>query len=170
MKEKAIKGVASVALAAVSSYFRQLALPVILLAIVMVLDYATGLASAWIRRSLSSRSGLIGIIKKFGYMVLVAVAAVVDWVIQISAEQAGITVALPSIFALLTTIWLTLNECISILENLNEIGVPVPPFLLAIIQRLKKGTENSGGSSDKPKDNEKKDAADKKEGNNGNGI
>ena len=118
----------------------------ILLAVVMVLDYATGLASAWIGRRLSSRSGLIGIIKKLGYMVLVAVAAVVDWVIQISAEQAGITVALPSIFALLTTIWLTLNECISVLENLHEIGVPVPPFLLAVIQRLKKGTENSGGS------------------------
>lgn len=168
MKEKAIKGVASVALAAVSSYFRQLALPVILLAIVMVLDYATGLASAWIRRSLSSRSGLIGIIKKLGYMVLVAVAAVVDWVIQISADQAGVTIALPSIFALLTTIWLTLNECISVLENLHEIGVPVPPFLLAVIERLKKGTENTGGS-DKPNDNEKKDDADEKEGNNGNG-
>lgn len=156
MKEKAIKGVATVALAAVGSYFRQLAIPVILLAVVMVLDYATGLASAWIGRRLSSRSGLIGIIKKFGYMVLVAVAAVVDWVIQISAEQAGITVALPSIFALLTTIWLTLNECISILENLHEIGVPVPPFLLAVIQRLKKGTENSGGGD--------KTDADKKDG------
>ena len=161
MKEKGIKAVTTIALAAVGSYFRQLALPVILLAIVMVLDYATGLASAWIRRSLSSREGLIGIIKKLGYMVLVAVAAVVDWIIQISAEQAGITVALPSIFALLTTIWLTLNECISILENLAEIGVPVPPFLLNIIERLKKGTENSGGSADKPKD---KTDADKKDG------
>lgn len=156
MKEKAIKGAFTVALAAVGSYFRQLAVPVILLAVVMVLDYATGLASAWIGRRLSSRSGLIGIIKKFGYMVLVAVAAVVDWVIQISAEQAGITVALPSIFALLTTIWLTLNECISILENLHEIGVPVPPFLLAVIQRLKKGAENSGGGD--------KTDADKKDG------
>lgn len=155
MKEKTIKGAFTVALAAVGSYFRQLAIPVILLAVVMVLDYATGFASAWIGRRLSSRSGLIGIIKKLGYMVLVAVAAVVDWIIQISAEQAGITVALPSIFALLTTIWLTLNECISVLENLHEIGVPVPPFLLAVIQRLKKGTENSGGG-DKP-DTDKKD-------------
>lgn len=162
MKEKAIKGSFTVALAAVGSYFRQLALPVILLAVVMALDYATGLASAWIGRRLSSRSGLIGIIKKFGYMVLVAVAAVVDWIIQISAEQAGITVALPSIFALLTTIWLTLNECISILENLNEIGVPVPPFLLAVIKRLKKGTETSGGSDEKPD-------ADKKDGDQHNG-
>ena len=165
MKEKGIKAVTTVALAAVGSYFRQLAIPVILLAVVMVLDYATGLASAWIGRRLSSRSGLIGIIKKLGYMVLVAVAAVVDWIIQISAEQAGITVALPSIFALLTTIWLTLNECISILENLTEIGVPVPPFLLAIIERLKKGTENSGGSSDKT-DADKKDDG-KKDGDDG---
>ena len=42
------------------------------------------------------------------------------------------------------TIWLILNECISILENISEIGVPLPSFLVALIQKLKKTTENKG--------------------------
>ena len=47
-------------------------------------------------------------------------------------------------FGLLVTIWLLLNECISILENISEIGVPLPPFLVSLIQKLKKTTEVKG--------------------------
>lgn len=36
------------------------------------------------------------------------------------------------------------NECISILENISEIGVPLPPFLMRLIQKLKKTTEDKG--------------------------
>jgi phage-related holin len=42
------------------------------------------------------------------------------------------------------TIWLILNECISILENISEIGVPIPAFLVTLIQKLKKTTETKG--------------------------
>ena len=39
-------------------------------------------------------------------------------------------------------IWFMLNECISILENIASIGVPVPEFLLKLIKRLKQSTES----------------------------
>ena len=42
------------------------------------------------------------------------------------------------------TIWLVLNECISILENISEIGVPLPAFLLKIIEKLEKTVEDTG--------------------------
>ena len=42
------------------------------------------------------------------------------------------------------TIWLVLNECISILENISEIGVPLPAFLMKLIEKLKKTVENTG--------------------------
>ena len=38
-------------------------------------------------------------------------------------------------------IWFILNECLSILENVASIGVPVPEFLLRLIKRLKAGAE-----------------------------
>ena len=37
-----------------------------------------------------------------------------------------------------------LNECISILENISEIGVPLPAFLLKLIEKLKKTVEDAG--------------------------
>lgn len=143
-KDYMMQGVTTAALAAVGAYFHQLAFPVALLIIVMALDYATGLIGAYIRSELSSKVGIVGILKKLGYMVAVCVAVAVDWVIEIAAEQAGVSLGVNNIFALLVTIWLILNECISILENLDEIGVPVPEFLMKIVRRLKQAAEKKG--------------------------
>lgn len=49
---------------------------------------------------------------------------------------------------MLVTIWLIINELISILENLGSIGVPLPKFLLTIIKKLKTTTENKVESED----------------------
>lgn len=148
MNERATQGLTAMALAAVGAYFHQLGFPVILLVIAMALDYGTGMTAAWIKKELSSKTGIIGILKKLGYMVAVAVAAEVDWVIRVAVEQAGVGVDAPNIFAPLVTIWLTLNECISILENLDEMGVPVPEFLLKIIRKLKQSAEDKGGDEE----------------------
>ena len=43
---------------------------------------------------------------------------------------------------LLVTVWLTINEMISILENLKKLGVPLPEFLIKIIRRLKHSFDN----------------------------
>lgn len=139
-----LQGFTAAALAAISAYFKQLEFPMVLLIVTMVLDYLTGMASAWAAGELSSKTGLLGLLKKLGYMVAVAVAVVVDMVLSVAAERAGISIGMDYIFALLVTIWLTLNECISILENLSEIGVPVPEFLMKIIKKLKEETEKKG--------------------------
>jgi phage-related holin len=44
---------------------------------------------------------------------------------------------------MLVTIWLIINEMISILENLSKIGVPIPEFLKKIIGRLKNTVEKT---------------------------
>ena len=75
MKENAIKAVLAAALGALASYGTQLIVPAIILVAVMVLDYITGMAKAWQAGELSSRVGIGGILKKVGYLVIVAVAA-----------------------------------------------------------------------------------------------
>ena len=42
-------------------------MPVLVLVVVMLLDYATGMTKAWNAGELSSRVGLRGILKKVGY-------------------------------------------------------------------------------------------------------
>ena len=41
-------------------------------------------------------------------------------------------------------VWLGFNEVISILENLGDMGVPMPPFLMKIVQMLKGKVEKIG--------------------------
>ena len=36
-------------------------------------------------------------------------------------------------FGLIVAVWLIINELISILENLSELGTPIPPFLVKIV-------------------------------------
>lgn len=150
MKENLLKGAITVILAGAAAYFRQLVGPLIVLAIVMIADYITGMAAAWVAGQLSSRAGVIGIVKKIGYLFAVGVAIVVDYIITFAAKNAGAALQGFHVFGLLVTIWLILNECISILENLSEIGVPLPGFFLAIVKKLKKSTEKIGDEHARP--------------------
>ena len=137
----------NVALASVSaalvSYFNILAVPVFVLLGVMLLDYITGMVKAFVKAEMSSRIGVIGILKKLCYMAMVAVGAVVDYLLQGALVQAGMDLHIEMFFGLLVAIWLIINEVISILENLAVIGVPGFPALGKIIQRLKNTVENA---------------------------
>ena len=144
MNENVTKGVIALFLAAVAAYFRELIGPLIVLALAMAADYVTGMVRAWVTNTLSSRVGIVGIVKKICYLFGVGVAIAVDWLIQTAGAKAGLDLGGFYVFGLLVAIWLILNECISILENLAEIGVPLPDFLLKLIARLKKTVEDRG--------------------------
>lgn len=160
MKGNVLRGILAAFLAAVLAYFHTLVVPLIVLGVVMVVDYITGMTQAWISETLSSRVGVMGIIKKCGYLVAVIVAAVVDYIIQTTAIGAGMDLHGVCFFGLLVVIWLILNECISILENLCEIGVPLPSFLMAIVKKLKKTTEKEGNEHARPDETDDIDAHD----------
>ncbi len=93
MKENTIKAALAAALGALCAYGIQLLVPVLVLLVVMVLDYITGMAKAWHAGELSSRVGLWGILKKVGYLVIVGVACVVDWLLRYGSGQPGLELA-----------------------------------------------------------------------------
>ena len=130
-------------IAALASYFNILAIPIFVLLGVMLLDYVTGMVKAYVTASMSSRIGVVGILKKLCYMAMVAVGAVVDYLLQGALVQAGVDLHIEMFFGLLVAIWLIINEVISILENLAVIGVPGFPALGKIIERLKNTVENT---------------------------
>lgn len=157
MKENTLKAVISAALAGAAAYFRELVGPVLVLALVMLIDYISGMVSAWVRGDLSSRVGVIGIVKKVAYLLAVAIAIIADWAVQTAATELGVNLSGFFFFGLLVTIWLVLNECISILENIAEIGVPVPAFLLKVIDKLKKTVEDTGDKAGDGTETEKRE-------------
>ena len=117
------------ALGVIVAYFNALMIPIIVLVFVMVTDYITGMAAAKKTGELSSRLGIMGIAKKVGYLALVAVGMVVDYLISSALLNVGIEIQINYCFAMIIVIWLIVNELISILENLGELGVPIPDFL-----------------------------------------
>ena len=140
-KQTTIQAVITAALAALTYYFSILAAPIIVLMTVMVIDYITGMVSAWHNAELSSKKGVFGIIKKLCYLALVCVGMGVDWLIYSGMTQVGITMNYTVFFGILVAIWLIINELISILENLNRIGVPLPKFITVIVKKLKNTVE-----------------------------
>ena len=151
IESAAISATFSAAVAALICYLDVMAVPVIVLCAVMVLDYITGMASAWKRKNLDSKKGVFGIVKKVCYLALVAVGMGVDWLIYSGLRQVGVAWDYTIFFGVVVTVWLVINELISILENLGGIGVPLPKFLTSLIKRLKITTENIVESEEKEK-------------------
>lgn len=97
------------------------------LLIFLVTDYITGILSAWKAKRLSSAEGFHGILKKMSVLVCVMVANVLDR----NVLGNGAAVRSMVIFFFLA------NEGLSILENLGEIGVPIPKKLIESIEKLR---------------------------------
>lgn len=137
MQNKEIQMFISAAFAGLMYYLGIVSIPVIMLIIAMIIDYATGMTAAFYNAELSSKKGIKGIVKKVGYLALVAVAMILDWLISQGLQQINVNLNYGVFFAVLVAVWLIINEIVSILENLFRIGVPIPKFLTKIIEKIK---------------------------------
>ena len=143
---KTAKAICVAAFGLLSSWLGVLAIPVYVLVGCNVMDYITGLAAAHRRgQKVSSYVGVLGIAKKVCMWLLIAVGAVVDWLLLYCGDQLGVEIHLPMLAASLVAVWLIVNEVISILENIGDIGVPLPGFLTTIVQGLKSKIEGEDG-------------------------
>lgn len=130
---KSVQAAFATAVSAVSCYLGIVAVHIVVLLITMIIDYLTGMISAWHKAELSSKKGVFGIVKRVSYLGLVCVGMGVDWLIYSGLYSVGIDLGYTIFFGLLVTIWLIINELISILENLGAIGVQLTKFLLTIL-------------------------------------
>ena len=151
--ETSVMAILAAALGALCSYASALVVPLAVLIAVMLADYASGMAKAWSAGKLCSKTGLRGILKKLGYLVLVGVAGVVDWLVRYGLTQVGVEeVSFQFLMAAMVIVWLIINELISILENVAALGGPVPGFLRKLLTRLKVAVETKAGEEDKNAD------------------
>lgn len=134
---------------ALAGWLGILAIPVAVLVFCNVVDYATGLlASKYRGQSINSYKGFRGIAKKVCMWLLIAIGAMIDWLIIYAGQSIGITIPVNFLIACVVAIWLIANEIISILENMVDIGVDIPPFLLPIVKNIKKQAEAKANIDD----------------------
>lgn len=137
-----IKAVFTVIFSALSSLFGALAIPIILLVLCNIIDYITGIAAVRYRKQqISSYTSIRGIIKKVCMWLLIAVGAMMDRLILYACSEVGFNIPFTFAIACVVAIWLICNEIISILENINDIGVPMPAFMKTVVQNIKSQIE-----------------------------
>lgn len=105
----------------------------ITLVIFMAVDFTTGLISAALGKSkhsktgrLSSKTGWVGLAKKFCILLMVVVAVRMDILIGTTYIRDA------------TCIGFCVNELLSIIENTSLLGIPYPPVIKRAIEVLQK--------------------------------
>lgn len=127
---------------------------ILILAAMMFIDYLTGMLAS-MREAIdhpddpaygwSSAKGAKGIIKKVGYLCVILVAMVADYIILRAAAEMGWQINIKAIFGLMVAVWYLLNELLSIIENAGRMGAPVPEWLTRYISMLKNKIEDNEG-------------------------
>lgn len=96
----------------------------------IVLDFVTGLVKAWHNGDISSSRSGKGLLKKTMFLSMILIGHWLDKVSLISDNSMS--------FRTLVLVFIIANEGISILENISEMGVPIPGFLKKVFERLNK--------------------------------
>lgn len=142
-KVNTIKGIIASVMGVLNSIFGILAIPIVLLVVCNIIDYVTGiLASKFRGQEISSYKGIKGIAKKIGMWLLIVVGAILDELIVYSVAQLGVVMPFTFIVSCVVAVWLICNELISILENLKDMEVPLPDFLMKLTKNIKSQIES----------------------------
>ena len=129
---------------AVASFLGNLYVPVMLMVLCNLIDYATGLMAVSSRdEKLSSYRSMKGIIKKVCMWLLVVVGAIVDELMKYATDSCGMNIHFQFFVACIVAIWIICSELISILENMVDIGVSIPPFLMPLVKQIQKKAEEA---------------------------
>lgn len=101
-----------------------------------IVDYITGLMAIPYRdgKKLSSAESIAGIFRKISMWMLVALGLFLDMLIA----HYGISTGIPYTVACITATWISVNEAISILENVADMGIVVPSPLKKIVELMEK--------------------------------
>lgn len=118
-----------------------------------VADYITGVWAAAINHSLNSQKGANGPLKKLGYWLSIGVAFGVDVLFIYGGPLINLQLFTAPLICPAVSMWLALNELLSIIENLGMLGVPMPKFLKQTIALLRDSVEDSaaGGLNENDK-------------------
>lgn len=96
----------------------------------IIVDIITGILKGAYNKKLSSRIGLKGLIKHCCIILIV-------FTISIILPLMGYTTGARAII-----VFYIIQYCLSIIENLGGMGVPIPPYVTKAIQQLSSKNEN----------------------------
>ena len=103
------------------------------LIVFMVLDYGTGVLYAFLNNQLNSEVGFKGLVKKLMILVVLIIGVMLDRMLGNGTW----------VFRTLVCYFYIANEGISLLENISNLGVPIPNKIKNALEQLNKDDEES---------------------------
>ncbi|MBR1376665.1 MAG: phage holin family protein [Bacilli bacterium] len=91
----------------------------------MFIDYITGVCSSFVNKKINSSIGGQGIVKKVGYLCVIAVSVILDQMLESNG----------AIRTLVITTFI-LNEMLSILENSSQMGIKIPKIIYKSLEKI----------------------------------
>ena len=104
----------------------------------ITIDYITGVAVAVKQKKLSSEVGFWGLVRKVCILLLIGIAHYIDCYVTKNGDVIRTVVSMYYIG----------NEGVSILENCGNLGLPLPPKLIAVMAQIKETGEKSDKRDD----------------------
>lgn len=95
------------------------------LAIIMILDYITGVISAMYKKKINSKIGFKGILKKSLYIIVIILATLLDNLLN------------QNVIRYVVIYFFVANDGISIIENIAKCNVKLPKKLTEMLEQLK---------------------------------
>ena len=103
------------------------------LIVFMILDYGTGVLYAYLTDQLNSEVGFKGLVKKCMILVVLIIGVMLDRIVGNGTW----------VFRTLVAYFYIANEGISLLENVGNIGTPIPNKIRNALEQLNKDDEES---------------------------
>ena len=116
-----------------SVHYRSTTWVLLLPLFLMALDIATGLCKAYTEQDFKSKKMRTGLTKKVGEIAVIIIGELFQY-----------SLCLPSYIMTGVSLYITFMELMSNMENLNAIGVPIPPFFKKVL----KDVDNTINSDD----------------------
>lgn len=101
----------------------------VILGVLMVMDYISGLTAAFKTKSFNADIGRWGLIKKLFYAFIVLMGFIIDYIIVYLSKNVGIDLPFNALFGIVITLYLIGTEGFSMCQNLIIIGLPVPEIV-----------------------------------------
>lgn len=107
----------------------------------ILIDLVTGLAKAKIQGKINSDTGYKGFWRKTAMLAALVFGICLDALFDYVASLGIVSITLSSPVGRILALYITINECISVCENLIACGVKMPGFLSAALAAAKDGLD-----------------------------
>lgn len=157
--DKPIKLIATSILGVICAIKKEYGLLISLVFYAISIDVITGIIKGKINHELNSKAGTKGFLKKVALLIAFSFGFLLDFLVIYLAEFFSVKIPESLSFGSLMGIYISINECISICENLDQCGVKLPPFILNTLKIADKKINSASmqKTNDAVNDNEKHD-------------